>query len=207
MPAAKPKRIALYARVSTKDKGQNPDNQLDPLREAAAKINDSKIVEEYVEYESASGRVRRKVFDRMMEDGCRDGKFDLLLFWSLDRFSREGAAPTLLALQRLTKAGVAWRSLQEDFLDTTALGPFRDVVVALMASIAKLETQRRSERAKAAVARLRKQGKRVGKPRREVPAEKLMELRDQGLSKSALAKLFGVSRATIINRLKEAGSG
>lgn len=202
----RPLRVALYARVSTSDKGQDVENQLIPLREEAAKLPNSKIVEEYVEHESASGRVRRQVYERLLDDGCRDSdnrKYDVLLFWSLDRFSREGAASTLLALQRLTEAGVGWKSLREPLLDTQQLGPFRDVLIALMAAIAQIETQRRSERAKAAIERIRREGGRVGREKKPLPEDELAELKRLGYSNRALAKKYGVSRSTIIARVKE----
>jgi DNA invertase Pin-like site-specific DNA recombinase len=200
-------RVALYARVSTTDKGQDVENQLIPLRAAAAQIPDARIIEEYVEHESASGRVRRQVYERMLTEGAdpdpESRKYDVLLFWSLDRFSREGAAPTLLALQRLTKAGVGWKSLQEPLLDTQQLGPFRDVLITLMAAIAQIETQRRSERAKAAIRKRIARGEKIGKKIKQIPERELRELRGKGYSNRALAKRFGVSRGTIINRLRE----
>ena len=81
-------------------------------------------------------------------------KFDLLLFWSLDRLSREGVAATLNHLERLTGYGVGWRSHTEEYLDSTGL--FKDAVIAILATIAKQERIRRGERAKAAIQRLRR---------------------------------------------------
>ena len=91
---------------------------------------------------------------QIFKDG-QVGKFDLLLFWSLERLSWEGAAETLNHPNRLTAAGVYWRSLQEGHLDS--IGLFRDAVIAILATIAKQERIRRSERVAGAVARLRRQ--------------------------------------------------
>jgi len=81
-------RVALYARVSTRDKGQETENQLRQLRDFAIHSGWT-IVAEYIDHES--GKVSdRAEFQRMFEDASRR-QFDVLLFWSLDRLSREGA--------------------------------------------------------------------------------------------------------------------
>lgn len=135
-------RTALYLRVST-DK-QETENQAIQLRDFAAKQG-WQIVREYTDYETGS-KGDRAQFQRMFEDASRR-KFDLLLFWALDRLSREGVLETLQHLNRLTSYGVAWRSFTEQFFDSC--GPFRDAVIAIMATLAKQERVKRSERTKA----------------------------------------------------------
>src|SRR5579864_2592509 len=103
-------RIALYARVSTKDKGQDHENQLMELRQFVAhKSNEGWVrAREYVD--KASGKTAdRPAFRRLFEDASRK-RFDMVLFWSLDRFSREGVLETLQHLQRLSSNGVEWFS-------------------------------------------------------------------------------------------------
>ena len=192
-------KAALYARVSTKDKGQNPENQLLPMRQLA-KERGWTITNEYVEHESASGRVRRRQYEAMMREATSD-QYNVLVFWSLDRFSREGVAQTLLDLQRLTKAGVMWVSLQDPIPDEP--GPIRDLVISIMASLAQLETNRRSERAKAAIRRIKAKGGSWGRQRVSVDLDELARLYRQDYSISALAKHFGASRGTITARLKD----
>src|SRR5579863_56909 len=103
-------------------------------------------------------------------------KFDLLLFWSLDRFSREGVSATLNHLERLTAAGVNWKSFTEQYLDSC--GVFRDAVLSILATIAKQERIRRSERATAAIAKLRRQGKadHLGRKRKVFDRDKARKL-------------------------------
>ena len=85
-------RVAIYARVSTEDRGQDPENQLRELRAWCASAGHV-IVHEYVEHESGrKGAEKRRAFGQLFEDASRR-KFDLVLFWALDRFSREGMAP------------------------------------------------------------------------------------------------------------------
>jgi DNA invertase Pin-like site-specific DNA recombinase len=81
-------RVAIYARVSTDDKGQDVENQLMQLRDYC-KAKNYTIVKEYTEYITGTGKKRRPVFEEMMED-ARKRKFDILLVWSYDRFSRAG---------------------------------------------------------------------------------------------------------------------
>jgi len=193
-------KVALYARVSTKDGRQETENQMLQLRDYCGKQGWA-IVAEYVDHESG-GHSRRPHFQQMFKD-AQAGKFDLLLFWSLDRLSREGAAETLNHLNRLTAAGVYWRSLQEGYLDSTGL--FRDAVIAILAVIAKQERIRRSERAAAAVARLRRQGlaDRLGRKKKLVGAklERIRELHVEGLSLRAIGKQLRVSPMTVLRAL------
>src|SRR5256885_8617976 len=99
-------RVAIYARVSTIEKGQDTENQLIQLREFATSQS-WELVREYVDEASAKSADRPE-FKRVFEEASRR-EFDLVLFWSLDRFSREGARETLNHLQRLTDYGVGFR--------------------------------------------------------------------------------------------------
>jgi DNA invertase Pin-like site-specific DNA recombinase len=163
------------------------------LREYCAKQG-WEIAGEYVDHETG-GTSRRPHFQRMFAD-ARARKFDLLLFWSLDRLSREGVSATLGHLERLTAAGVNWRSFTEEYLDST--GVFRDAVIAILAVIAKQERIRRSERASAAIARLRRQGhtEHLGRPRLVVDRNEARRLHDQGFSVRKIAARMGLSVAT-----------
>jgi DNA invertase Pin-like site-specific DNA recombinase len=108
------------------------------------------------------GEGHRPQFKRLMEAASKR-EVDLVLFWALDRFSREGVLPTLHHLQRLDSWGVAWRSYTEQYLDST--GIFKDAVISIMATIAKQENLRRSERIMAGLARAKRNGSRLGRPR------------------------------------------
>src|SRR6266849_5638239 len=165
-------KIAIYARVSTKDKGQDTENQLVQLREFAAKQHWT-ISREYIDRETGSTSDRVQ-FQAMFADAGRR-KFDLVLFWSLDRLSREGVLETLQHLNRLTSYGVNYRSLSEQYFDSC--GIFKDAVISILATIAKQERVRLSERVKAGQSRARLQGKRIGRPRAAVNVSELAKLR------------------------------
>jgi len=140
--------VALYARVSTKDKGQETENQLRQLRDFAMRSGWT-IVVEYVDHESGKHSDREQ-FEQMFRDASQR-KFDVLLFWSLDRLSREGVLPTLQHLQRLTGYGIGYRSFSEQYFDSC--GIFRDAVIAIVATVAKQERICISERVRAGLTR------------------------------------------------------
>src|SRR5262249_54092308 len=104
--------VALYTRVSTKDRGQDVANQIRQLREFCTKQGWT-VVREYAD-EASGKHSDREQFQQMFEAASRR-EFDCVLFWSLDRFSREGVYETLQHLQRLTSYGVAYRSFTEQY--------------------------------------------------------------------------------------------
>jgi len=184
-------RVAIYGRVSTRDKGQEVENQLAQLREFAAKQGWT-ISCEYADRESGTNRDRIE-FQEMFRDATHR-RFDLLLFWSLDRFTREGVLETLTHLNRLTGAGVGYRSFTEPYFDSC--GIFKDAVISILATIAKQERIRLSERVRAGLARARSRRKRLGRPRKIVDASKIAHLRSQGHSWREITEETGISKGT-----------
>ena len=182
---------AIYARVSTNK--QDNGNQLIQLREFAAKQGWT-IVAEYVDTVSGSGKKDRTQFDAMMLAASQK-KFDVLLFWKLDRLSREGVRKTLRYLEQLDSYGVAWRSFTEPFFDSC--GIMRDVVISIMATLAKQERVRLSERTKAGLAIARSKGRRIGRPRLKVHSSEIARLKAQGLSLRAIGRELGVSEGSV----------
>lgn len=193
--------VAIYARVSTRDKGQDCENQLRELRQfAERKSGDGWIVvDEYIDHASGS-RSDRESFQRLFADATLR-RFDMVLFWSLDRFSREGVLETLQHLQRLSNNGVDWWSLKEEYL--RSVGVFRDAVLSILATIAKQERIRLSERVHAGLDRARRQGKHIGRPRVIVDRQKIQELRSAGLPFHEISRRVGVSKATVQRVLYE----
>jgi DNA invertase Pin-like site-specific DNA recombinase len=151
------------------------------------------LAHEYVDRASAK-TADRPAFQRLFEAASRK-EFDLVLFWSLDRFSREGVLETLQHLQRLSSNGVEWYSYREEYL--RSIGVFREAVLAILATIAKQERIRLSERVHAGLSRARAQGRVLGRPRAAVRAERVLKLRERGLSMRAIAAETGVSAMTV----------
>lgn len=184
--------IAIYSRVSTKDKGQDVENQLRQLREFCAKQG-WPIVREFIDHASGK-RSDREQFQAMFAAASRR-EFDMVLFWSLDRFSREGVYETLQYLQRLTAYGVGYRSFTEQYLDSCGL--FKDAVISILATIAKQERVRLSERTVAGLQRARQQGRIGGRPRIVCDREKVAEMRRSGLSLGRIAAEMGISKTSV----------
>jgi DNA invertase Pin-like site-specific DNA recombinase len=187
---------AIYARVSTKDKGQTNENQLRELRSFAARLGYT-VYNEYCDQDSG-GKAERIEFQRLFLD-AHQRRFEVVLFWSLDRFSREGVTETLNHLQRLTITGVQFKSYTEQYLDSTGL--FREAIVGFLAAIAKQERVRFSERIKAGQAR---SNKKPGRPTisDELRASIKAELA-QGTSQRTTARKLGAS-ISVVNRLAQA---
>ena len=192
-------RTALYARVSTKDKGQDTENQLAQLREFCESQHWT-ITAEYVD--RATGKHSdRAQFQRLFLDASQR-KFDVVLFWSLDRFSREGVRETLNHLERLSAYGVGYRSFTEQYLDSC--GMFKDAVLAILAVIAKQERIRLSERTVAGLQRARKQGRIGGRPRLVVDRARVAQMDAEGLTTREIGAEFGISAASVCRILKSA---
>jgi len=188
-------KTAIYARVSTKDGRQDTENQLRQLRDFAATQNWT-IVHEYVDRASGK-RSDREQFQSMFNAASRR-EFDVLLFWSLDRLSREGTVETLNHLQRLTSYGVHYRSFAELYLDST--GIFKEAVIGILAAVAKQERVRLSERTIAGLERARAQGRVGGRPKAEDDfklVSRVNALRAEGKSIRQIAATAQVSPATV----------
>lgn len=185
-------RTALYARISTRDKGQDAENQLIQLREFATRQGWA-IVHEFVDRETGSTADRAE-FQAMFRAASRR-KFDVLLFWSLDRLSREGVLETLQHLNRLTSYGVNYRSFTEQYFDSC--GIFKDTVISILATIAKQERIRISERVRAGLRNARAKGKKLGRPRTIVDAARIGRLRAQGRTVREIAGELGYSRSLV----------
>lgn len=186
-------QVAIYSRVSTSDGKQTVENQVRQLQTFCRKRG-FEVVAEYSD-EASGGSGDRPAFKRLFADAHKR-HFDGVVFWSLDRFSREGVLPTLQRLEQLSAYGVAWISYSEQYLDST--GPFKEAVIGIMAALAKQERIRISERTKAGLERARAQGKTLGRPRKVLDRRKVIEARKAGASYGEIAKRFGISRSSAL---------
>ena len=185
----------LRSRLNRRYKGQDPENQLRQLRQWCESVG-HELVHEYVDRESGrKGTKDRKQFAALFED-ARKRKFDCVLFWALDRFTREGMVPTIMHLQRLASHGVGFHSYTEPHLATDN-ELVRNILLALLASLAKVEAQKISERTRAGMARARAQGKRIGRPSiSHKLREKIAKRIAAGETPYAVAKALGIDRHT-----------
>ena len=157
----KQKTTAIYCRVSKSDESQNPENQLVPLKKFAETLN-YKVVKEYIDYASG-GSGNRPKFQQMLKE-AKQRKFDVILVWALDRFSREGILNTLGYLKALRQANVGLKSLQESWVDTTDTG-MAELLIAIFSWVAEQERRRIIERIHAGLATAKASGKTLGRPK------------------------------------------
>jgi DNA invertase Pin-like site-specific DNA recombinase len=192
-------KVAIYARVSTSDKEQNPDTQLLPLREFV-KAQGWEIYREYIDQAPANDLLRRTSWRELLDDGSKR-RFDLLLVWRIDRAFRSvlDAATTL---ERLRGWKVGLRSFSEPWLDTTS--PFGEALYYITVAYAQLERGILRERVKAGMARAKQQGIQIGRPK--VTARKgfsnqfravLERLNTGNLSRRRAAEELGIGYATL----------
>jgi DNA invertase Pin-like site-specific DNA recombinase len=157
------------------------------------------VVQEFVDI--ASGKSGDREHFKSLFAAASRREFDLVLFWSLDRFSREGVFETLKHLQTLTGYGVGYRSFTEQYLDSC--GMFKDAVISILAVVAKQERVRLSERTLAGLARARSQGRVGGRPRVVCNVRELQSLRGSGKSLSSIATACRLSKTTVARLLAQ----
>lgn len=195
MPTLKPTTAAIYARVSTKDKGQDTENQLAQLRKYAE--SQGWTVVEYIDHESGK-HADRAAFQRLFAAASRR-EINMVLVWALDRFTREGVSETFIHIKKLSGYGVEFESLTEPHFRTT--GVAGELMMAIAAWIAKQERARISERTKAGLATARAKGKQLGRRWTVFPRDKARALRDAGVSWREIGRQLGVGQSTIRSAL------
>ena len=183
------KRAAVYARVSTVDRGQDPETQLRQLREYADRRAFA-IVREYVDH--ASGARSDRAEYRAMLEAARRREFDVLLVWRYDRFARS-LRELVNALAEFEGLGIEFVSYNEGADTTTPQGK---LLFGNMASLAEFERSLISERVRAGMQRAKAQGKHTGRPplhptkRRRIAARLAEKPRP---SDRAIARAVGVA--------------
>ncbi len=189
-------RAAIYARVSTVA-GQSPQMQLDVLREYAARRG-LEVAAEYIDHGVSGARDHRPELDRLMASAHRRA-FDVVLVYRFDRFAR-GVRHLVTALEEFQALGVEFVSYSES-LDTST--PMGRAMFAIVAALAALERDIIVERSVEGQRRARARGTHVGRPRRQVDEDRVVCLRDEGMSVRAVARALGVSR-TVVERVERA---
>ena len=156
---ATPAKVALYGRVSTLDKNQDPETQLIPLREFV-EAQTWKVYDEYTDQAPANDLAHRTQWRRLQDDAAKK-KFSIVLVFKLDRAFRsvKHLHDTLAAWELV---GVSFKSIREQFDTSTALGR---LLLNLLASLAEFELEMIRERVKAGMDRARKQGRPIGRPK------------------------------------------
>lgn len=157
-------KVAIYARVSKEEEGlQDPTNQLIPCRQLCNSFN-WEIKKEYID-RCSGGNSNRPAFQEMLSH-VRQGHYDIIVTWALDRFSREGVSQTLGYIEQLKRSNTHLKSYQETWLDTQTPG-VSELLLSIMSWVAAEERRKISERTKAALHKLKSQGKKLGRPKKK----------------------------------------
>ena len=198
----RPLRVALYARVSTRDKDQDPELQLDALRAYVAARG--WVATEYVDLAAAGDLAHRTAWARLLADAAQR-KVDLVMVWKLDRAFRS-TLHALATLQDLEHAGVGFSALTQPELDTTsATGR---LVFTILAAVAEMERELIRDRVREGMRHAVRQGKRIGRPpvtarptfARRWPAVRA-EVVSGRLSRRQAARRLGIGTATLARLL------
>lgn len=202
-------RVAIYIRVSKAAGSQVPAEQLQLMR-AMSKKQRWRIVRVYTDHISGKS-TDRPAFRQMLED-AENRRFDLVLFWDLNRLSPEGALAAAPILERLHLSGIGFRSFTEDHLDSHKI--FKDALISVLAPMEDQKRRWLSERTKAGLRRQRLTGTAgphgwigPGRPPVEIEGgiDRIQRLHYiEGKSLNEIAKICKVSKATIY-RMLEAG--
>ena len=179
------KRAAIYARVSTNNKHQDPEMQLGELR-AFCKHRDWEICSEYTDSGISGTREKRPALDRLLSD-CRRRRVDAVVVYRYDRFARS-LRQLVNALEEFRSLGIEFVSLHEG-VDTST--PNGRLIFGIFASIAEFEREFIRDRVKSGIAAAKAKGKRLGRPRRVVDAARIARLRATGHSWARITELTG----------------
>jgi DNA invertase Pin-like site-specific DNA recombinase len=168
--------------------------QLNALREAG--------VDQVFRDQGVSGSTSaRPGLDRCLSH-LRDG--DVLIVWKLDRLGRN-TQHVLAVVDELTSRGIGFRSITEGLHTEGAMGT---AMLTIMAAFAQLERDTMIERTRAGLVAAAANGRKGGRPRKvdDANAAKARQLREKGIAATDIAKMLGVSRATVYRYLSDGAS-
>jgi DNA invertase Pin-like site-specific DNA recombinase len=184
-------RVAIYARISTTNHGQDVSLQTRELRQFA-EARGWQLADEYVDAGISGAKDSRPELNRLMADAHKR-RFDVVCVWKFDRFARS-VSHLLRALETFNALGIAFVSLSEQ-MDTTT--PTGKMVFTVLGAVAELERSLITERVRAGLRNARAKGKTLGRPRVAVDAARIGRLRSQGRSVREIASELGYSRSLV----------
>jgi len=152
-------KAAIWVRVSTVE--QTTANQSMVLQKLCASRG-FEIVRTFNLTVSAYSGEQEDALEDVVAAASR-GEFQVLVCWSLDRLERRGGEFTLALLGRLADRGIVVVSHQEPWVEDMREPMVRKMFVFMAGWMAESESRRRSERTRAGHARIRSEGKRIGR--------------------------------------------
>jgi DNA invertase Pin-like site-specific DNA recombinase len=184
-------KTALYARVSTLDKGQDPQMQLRELREYCQRRGWT-VTGEFVDIGVSGSKDSRPELNRLMVE-ANQRKFDTVVVWRFDRFARS-VSHLLRALETFRALGIEFVSYSEAIDTSTPVGK---MTFTVLGAVAELERSLIIERVCAGVRNARAKGKRLGRPTVSIDRARIATMRSGGASWRAISTELGVSLGTL----------
>jgi DNA invertase Pin-like site-specific DNA recombinase len=184
-------RVAIYARVSTTNHGQDVGLQTRELQQFA-EARGWIVAGEYIDAGVSGTKDSRPELNRLMADAHKR-RIDVVCVWRFDRFARS-VSHLLRALETFKALGIDFVSFSEQ-MDTST--PAGKMVFTVLAAVAELERTLIVERVRAGLRNARAKGKRLGRPRVTVNAAQIAALRSQGLSWAKIGEALGLGEGTV----------
>jgi DNA invertase Pin-like site-specific DNA recombinase len=191
MQSESAQRVAIYARVSTTNHGQDVGLQTRELKQFA-EVRGWTVAGEYIDAGVSGAKDSRPELNRLMADAHKR-HFDIVCVWRFDRFARS-VSHLLRALETFKALGIDFVSYSEQ-MDTST--PAGKMVFTVLGAVAELERSLIVERVRAGLRNARAKGKRLGRPRVSVDAARIASLRASGLSWPKIAAQVGASVGTV----------
>lgn len=196
--------VGLYARVSTKDKEQNPENQLIRLREYCQSRGWE--YREYVDFASGS-KMDREGLHMLMDDLM---EIDGILVLRLDRFGRS-LRNLLDLLDRIRKKGKFFEAIDQGLKISEKKDPMNDFMLSILGAAAEFERELISERVRDGMARAKKENKKIGRPtvleRRNVSVDEILKLRNSGKTIREISQYLGIKKSSVYNYINSVQKG
>ncbi len=153
---------------------------------------------EYTDNGISGTKDNRPALNQLMDD-AKKRRFGVVLVWRFDRFARS-TKHLILALEEFRNLGVDFVSYQEN-IDTSS--PLGSAIFTIISAVAQLERDIIAERVKAGLRRARENGKKLGRPRAEVPKGEIYRLHSHGLSLRKIATQLNISKSTVARYLSQ----
>lgn len=190
-------KVAIYARVSTNDKDQNPERQLMKCRDYC-RLNDHEIVEELVDYCSGDN----PLFSRDKGSRIQKMKIQGLIFYSMDRLTRQHPTKMMMLLQYLKKSGIIPVSATEPAFNLES--EFSEVILYIMGFFNNYYLKELKKNVKSGLDRARKEGKKLGRPKNKMNLYAVArEASKDGASVSSVASALGLSRSSAYRSIRK----
>ncbi len=186
-------RVAIYARVSTTNHGQDVGLQTRELRQFA-EARGWTVAGEYIDAGVSGAKDSRPELNRLMADAHKR-RFDVVCVWRFDRFARS-VSHLLRALETFKALGIDFVSFSEQ-MDTST--PAGKMVFTVLGAVAELERSLIVERVKAGLRNARAKGKHLGRPKKVIDTARIAALRAQGLGWKKIAKQLGLGVGTAMS--------